>query len=469
MIHEYDVVVLGAGPSGQKAAIQAAKAGKRVLVIDRDPQVGGACVHRGTIPSKTLRETAVALVGFKRRSGGVFEIPASEDLQIASLMTRLEEVVSGNEEYIGRQLARNGVTVWHGRASFSSPHDITVQSVRGEQWHARAGIVVIATGSRPRSPAEVHVDHEHVLDSDSILSMTYLPRSLAVLGAGVIASEYASVFAALGVQVVMVDKAERPVGFIDPELTTRFVKSFGQLGGRFVGGVSVLGVQWDGVGSVVTLLSNGEVLRTDKALFALGRVANVDELNLAAAGLSLTQRGLLDVDAHCRTAAPHIYAVGDVIGPPSLASSSAEQGRRAVCHALGLSVGMPAEFTPLGVYTVPEMAAVGLTEAQAVAQLGSALVGRARFDEVARGRISAVEDGLLKLVADPKGERLLGVHVIGEGASELVHIGQMALMGGLGIDTFIETIFNFPTLAEAYRVAAFDVVKQREQLKQSAA
>jgi NAD(P) transhydrogenase len=267
----------------------------------------------------------------------------------------------------------------------------------------------------------------------------------------------------------MVDKAERPVGFIDPELTTRFVKSFGQLGGRFVGGVSVLGVQWDGVGSVVTLLSNGEVLRTDKALFALGRVANVDELNLAAAGLSLTQRGLLDVDAHCRTAAPHIYAVGDVIGPPSLASSSAEQGRRAVCHALGLSVGMPAEFTPLGVYTVPEMAAVGLTEAQAVAQLGSALVGRARFDEVARGRISAVEDGLLKLVADPKGERLLGVHVIGEGASELVHIGQMALMGGLGIDTFIETIFNFPTLAEAYRVAAFDVVKQREQLKQSAA
>jgi NAD(P) transhydrogenase len=269
-------------------------------------------------------------------------------------------------------------------------------------------------------------------------------------------------FAALGVQVIMVDKAERPIGFVDPELTSRFVTSFGALGGRFAGGVNVLGAEWDGVGSVVTLLSTGEVLRTDKALFALGRVANVDGLNLDAAGLSLTSRGLLEVDEHCRTHVPHVYAVGDVIGPPSLASSSAEQGRRAVCHALGLSVGMGAELTPIGVYTVPEIAAIGLTEAQVIAQYGSAVVGRARFDEVARGRISAVEDGLLKLVADPNGERLLGVHVIGEGASELVHIGQMAMMGGLGVDTFIETIFNFPTLAEAYRVAAFDIVKQRE-------
>jgi NAD(P) transhydrogenase len=192
-------------------------------------------------------------------------------------------------------------------------------------------------------------------------------------------------------------------------------------------------------------------------------------LNLPAAGLSLNGRGLLEVNQHCQTPVPHIYAVGDVIGPPSLASSSAEQGRRAVCHALGLGSSMPPELTPIGVYTIPEMAAVGLTEAQVIAQHGRALVGRARFDEVARGRISAVEDGILKLVADPKGERLLGVHVIGEGASELVHVGQMAMMGGLGIDMFIETIFNFPTLAEAYRVAAFDIVKQRAELRRSAA
>jgi len=469
MIYEYDIAVLGAGPSGQKAAIQGAKAGKRVLLVDRDPQVGGACVHRGTIPSKTLRETAVALLGFKRRSGGVFDIPANEDLQVASLMSRLEQVVCGHEEFIGDQLARNGVNVWHGRASFVSENEIDVGTVRGDALRVRASNIVIATGSRPRTPGDIKVDHEHILDSDSILSMTYLPRSLAVLGAGVIAAEYASVFAALGVHVVMVDKAERPISFVDPELTHRFVRSFGQIGGRFVGGVSVLGVEWDGVGAVVTLLSNGEVLRTDKALFALGRVANTDGLNLPAAGLSLNARGVLDVNQHCQTRVPHIYAVGDVIGPPSLASSSAEQGRRAVCHALGLGSSMPPELTPIGVYTIPEMAAVGLTEAQAIAQHGRALVGRARFDEVARGRISAVEDGILKLVADPKGERLLGVHVIGEGASELVHIGQMAMMGGLGIDMFIETIFNFPTLAEAYRVAAFDIVKQRAELRRSAA
>jgi NAD(P) transhydrogenase len=469
MTSEFDLVVLGAGPSGQKAAIQGAKAGRSVLMVDRDPHVGGACVHRGTIPSKTLRETAVALVGFKRRSGGIFEIPASEDLQVASLMSRLEEVVGGHESYIGHQLARNGVTVWHGRAAFVGPRDIEVTSVRGERWGARGQTIVIATGSKPRTPKDIAVDHEHILDSDSILSMTYLPRSLVVLGAGVIASEYASVFAALGVHVVMVDKTERPVSFLDPELSDRFVQSFVKLGGRFVPGVNVQGAEWDGVGSVVTLLSNGEVLRTDKALFAMGRVANVEGLAVEAAGLALTARGLLEVDEHCRTRVPHIYAVGDVIGPPSLASSSAEQGRRAVCHALGLGVGMPPELTPIGVYTVPEMSAVGLTEAQVIAQYGSAVVGRARFDEVARGRISAVEDGLLKLVADPKGERLLGVHVIGEGASELVHVGQMALMAGFGVDMFIDTIFNFPTLAEAYRVAAFDIAKRRDQIRKSAA
>jgi NAD(P) transhydrogenase len=332
-----------------------------------------------------------------------------------------------------------------------SENEIDVGTVRGDALRVRASTIVIATGSRPRTPGDIKVDHEHILDSDSILSMTYLPRSLAVLGAGVIAAEYASVFAALGVHVIMVDKAERPISFVDPELTHRFVRSFGQIGGRFIGGVSVLGVEWDGVGAVVTLLSNGEVLRTDKALFALGRVANADGLNLPAAGLSLNARGLLEVNQHCQTPVPHIYAVG------------------AVCHALGLGSSMPPELTPIGVYTIPEMAAVGLTEAQVIAQHGRALVGRARFDEVARGRISAVEDGILKLVADPKGERLLGVHVIGEGASELVHVGQMAMMGGLGIDMFIETIFNFPTLAEAYRVAAFDIVKQRAELRRSAA
>jgi NAD(P) transhydrogenase len=469
MIARFDMVVIGAGPAGQKAAIQGAKAGRKVLVVDREPTVGGACVHKGTIPSKTLRETAVALVGFRRRSGGVFNITESEDLQVASLMTRLDQVVRGHEQYIAEQLARNAVTVWHGRATFIEPGELEVRTVRGERLRVCADYVVIATGSRPRTPSEMHVDHEHILDSDSILSMTYLPRSLAVLGAGTIASEYASVFAALGVRVVMIDREQRPVSFMDPELTGRFIEAFSRAGGRFIGGTSVQQVEWDGVASVATLLSTGEIITTDKALFALGRVANVDGLNLGAAGLALTPGGLLAVDDHCRTAVSNIYAVGDIIGPPSLASCSAEQGRRAACHAFGIGVGSAPELTPVGIYTIPEMAAVGLTEAQVVERHGGALVGRARFEEVARGQISAIEDGLLKLVTDPSGQRLLGVHIVGEGASELVHVGQMALMAGFGVDTFIDTIFNFPTLAEAYRVAALDIVKQRNRIRQSAA
>jgi NAD(P) transhydrogenase len=220
-------------------------------------------------------------------------------------------------------------------------------------------------------------------------------------------------------------------------------------------------VEWDGVEAVVTRLSTGEELRSDKVLFALGRVANVEGLDLGRAGLAVNARGIIPVDEHCRTSVPHVYAVGDVIGPPSLASTSAEQGRRAARHALGLPVGAAPELTPVGVYTIPEMAAVGLTEEQAVARFGGAIVGRARFEEIARGQISAIEDGLLKLVVEPSGRRPVGVHVIGEGASEIVHVGQLALATGLEVDAFVDMIFNFPTLAEAYRVAALDVVKQR--------
>jgi NAD(P) transhydrogenase len=466
---EYDLVVIGAGPAGQKAAVQGAKAGRRVLVIDREPSMGGACVHQGTIPSKTLRETAAALVGFRRRSGGVFDVGESEDLRVASLLSRLSQVVRAHEKYISGQLERNGIDIWHGRAAFSSATTMEVTSVRGERRMVKGSLFVIATGSRPRTPPDIAVDHENILDSDSVLSMTYLPRSLVVLGAGVIASEYASVFAALGVKVVMVDKGERPVSFLDPEITARFVEAFGKAGGRFIGGTLSHGVRWNGVDAVVTSLKNGEVIRADKALVALGRVANVEGLRLEAAGLSLTDRGLIAVDEHCRTVVPHIYAAGDVIGPPSLASTSAEQGRRAVCHALGIVVGIPPELTPVGVYTIPEMAAVGLTEAQAKERHGDVLVGRARFEEVARGQISAIEDGLLKIVADGAGRRLLGVHIVGEGASDLVHLGQMALGTGADVDAFVDSIFNFPTLAEAYRVAALDVVKQRGKVRQTAA
>jgi NAD(P) transhydrogenase len=460
-MESYDVIVIGSGPAGQKAAIQGAKLGQRVLVIEQDVRVGGACVHYGTIPSKTLRESAQSMVSFQQRCAEFLALQLRPDLEVAHLMSRVQRVVQAHERYMGGQLQRNGVTEWHGRARFVSPHALAVLAPDGSQRQVSGEIIVIATGSRPRTPPEVPVDHEHILDSDSMLSLMYLPASLTVLGSGVIACEYASIFAALGVQVTIIDRYERPLGFLDAELTQRFVRSFEAHGGRFLGQQRVLNVAWDGLSTVVTALASGSTLRSEKLLCALGRVANIARLNIAAAGLTCAPSGLLEVDAHCRTAVPHIYAVGDIIGPPALASCAMEQGRRAIRHALGLAVGHPPELIPMGLYTIPEMASVGLNEAEARQRYGGVLVGRAQFDELARGQIAGITDGLLKLVADAQGQRLLGVQIIGEGATELIHVGQMGLLAHCDIDTFVDHIFNFPTLAEGYRVAALHIAKQR--------
>jgi NAD(P) transhydrogenase len=457
----YDIVVVGSGPAGQKAAIQGVKAGKSVAMIEREQGVGGGCVYRGTIPSKTLRETALRVASCKL-GADVAEFKLREDIEVASLMTRLDAVVEAHAKYMSRQLERNGVKYLHGRARFVAPRELAVRAIDGSSRTLRADVVVLATGSRPRTPAEIPVDHENILDSDSILSMIYLPRTLTVLGGGVIASEYASIFSQLGVQVTMVDKTDRPLKFVDAELTQRFVAAFEENGGRYLGGRTIAAVEWDGTASVVTTLAGGEVIRSDKMLVALGRAANVEGLDLAVAGLAPNDRGVIEVDENCRTKVPHIYAVGDVIGPPALAASAMEQGRRAVRDALGLDVGHPAEMFPIGIYTIPEMASVGLGEEEARRRHGDVMIGRARFDEVARGQISNVTEGLLKLVADGYGRKLLGAHIVGEGATELIHVAQMALHCGCDVDTFVENIFNFPTLAEAYRVAALDIAEQRQ-------
>ena len=463
-VEHFDVVVVGSGPAGHKAAIQTAKAGKTAVIIEREESIGGACVHRGTIPSKTLRETALAFSEFPKKTGRVFSVAMREDLEVASLLTRMEHVVTAHERFMTDQLRRNGTVKMHGRARFVDAHHLDVETVTGAVRRVHGDFIVIATGSRPRTPPDVPVDHDKILDSDSILSMSWLPQSLTVLGAGVIASEYASIFAALGVKVTMVDKGPRPLGFLDPEIVDRFVASFKRAGGRYLGGHRATSVKWDGVEKVVATLDDGSVVESEKLLCCLGRVANLEGLELQNAGLAPNDRGLIDVDANCRTTVPHLYAVGDVIGPPSLASSSMEQGRRAMCHALGLSLNTGADVIPAGIYTIPEMSQVGLTEAEATKKYGGALVGRAKFDELARGQISAIEDGLLKLVADPGGKRVLGVQIVGEGACELIHVGQMALLADAEVDTFVDNIFNFPTLAEAYRVAALDIAKQRKRL-----
>ncbi len=457
----FDFIVLGGGPAGQKAAIQAAKAGRRVLLVDREAKPGGACVRYGTIPSKTLRETAMAFEAFARKTGGVTDVAVPAGVRLEALMKRLDHVVTGHETFLGAQLARNGVELWHGRASFVSAREVEVAAPRGVRRRARADAIVVATGSSPRLPTDIPIDHEHILDSDSILSLAWVPRSLIVLGGGVIASEYASIFAALGTRVTMVDAAPRPLAFLDPELVRGFAQAFERMGGVFLGGRRAASVKWNGLDAVDVRLDDGRALAADKLLFALGRTANLDGLEVGAAGLVPGPRGTLLVDADFQTSVPGIYAVGDVIGPPALAATSMEQGRRAACHALGIPAGGRGDLVPVGVYTVPEIGCVGLDEAAAIAKHGRAMVGRARFDELARGRIAGAENGMLKLVCDPEGKKLLGVHVVGDGATELVHVGQMAMVGDLDVDVFVEQALNFPTLAEAYRVAALDVINRR--------
>ncbi|MBU6952461.1 Si-specific NAD(P)(+) transhydrogenase [Hahella sp. HN01] len=457
---DFDIIVIGSGPAGQKAAVQASKAGKRVALVERDALLGGACVHRGTIPSKTLRENALR-VNNMRKNAALFRFKLSEDLEMATLIDRLDDVMKSHDEYMRRQIDRNAIKRIHGRARFLSPNEVEVTSVRGEKQVLATDYVVIATGSFPRKPDQVPIDHENIFDSDSVLSMLYLPKSLAVLGGGVIASEYASIFQALGVRVIMIDRYPRPLGFLDKDLTDNFVNAFQDMGGVWMGNSVVKRVYFDGVNDVITELEDGRTIITQKLLCAAGRVANVNDLDIDNAGLELDERGVIPVDSQLRTRVPNIFAAGDVIGPPSLASASMEQGRRAACNAIGLEVGSMPEMIPVGIYGVPELSSVGMSEQEARKAHGQIIVGRAPFAEIARGHISGNQDGMLKLVCDAEGRRLLGVQIVGEEATELIHIGQMALLSKSDVDIFVESIFNFPTLAEAYRVAALAVIGQR--------
>jgi len=456
--HTVDLLVIGSGPAGQKAAIQAAKGGWRVALVESDRRLGGACVYRGTIPSKTLRESALRLHQARRLPGvqGV-SFPAGQEMGV--LVSNLQNVTDAHDRFIRVQLERNGVRCVHGRARFLAPRRVRVEGLRGEVVVWDAAHVIIATGSVPRQAAEVPLDHEHVLDSDSILSMLYLPESLLVLGGGIIASEYASVFATLGVRVTMIDRYPRPLGFVDGEIVEYFLRAFRAAGGEFITDARIETVRWDGVSRVQVRLVDGREFAAEKLLSAAGRVANVQGLDLAAAGLELTASGHIPVDASCRTPVPGIYAVGDVIGPPALASASMEQGRRASAHALRVDLGALNATIPVGIYAIPEIATIGVDEVAARHAGTGVLVGRARFDEIARGHISANQDGMLKMVTDRSG-RLLGAQIVGEGATELIHIAQMALLGGFTASDFVENIFNFPTLAEAYRVAALQISAQ---------
>lgn len=462
-MRQVDVVIIGSGPAGQKAAVQAAKGGKSVALIERDQWLGGACVHRGTIPSKTLRENALR-VKKMRENAALCQFELAEDTEMSTLIDRLNRVLKAHDGFMVNQIERNNIERIHGRAKFVSPNVIEVTKVRGEAEQIEASSFVIASGSIPRKPDNILVDHENIFDSDSILTMLYLPKSLTVLGGGVIASEYASIFQALGVKVTMIDRYPLPLGFMDGDLTSKFVDSFQEMGGTWLGEKNVETVEWDGLSEVITRCDDGTIVRSAKLLCAAGRVANVKDLQIANAGLELNEFGNISVDDMLQTQVPHIYAAGDVIGPPSLASASMEQGRRASCNALGIEVGPMSKMIPSGIYGIPELSAVGMTEQQAKKEHGDGIViGKANFEEISRGQINGIRDGMLKIICDPQGEKILGVQIVGEGATELIHIGQMAMLSNADVDIFVESIFNFPTLAEAYRVAALAVIGKRSQ------
>lgn len=460
-IYDYDFIVIGSGPAGQKAAIQAAKAGQHVAIVELDSLFGGACVHKGTIPSKTLRENAQR-INSMRQNARLVDFELNENLEVITLLARLDEVFKSHNEMLREQIERNHIERIHARARFVDDHTLSLIIIGGEAETVTAKNIIIATGSSPLLPDNIPADHEHVFDTDSILSMMYLPESLMVVGSGVTACEFATIFQALGVKVTMLDQTARPLPFLDVDMTDAFIKAFEAMGGQWIANEKVERVEWAD-GKVISKCRSGTVVRAEKLLYAAGRQANVNGLDLDKAGLSLDENGVIPVNAQLQTTVSHIYAAGDVIGPPSLASTSMEQGRRAVRNALGLATEASSQLTPSGIYSIPELSSVGMTEAEARAVYGDVLIGRASFAEVARGVISGNTAGMLKLITDKQGKKLLGVAVIGEGATELVHLGQVAMLTDADVDIFVDNTFNFPTLAEAYRIAALDILAQRPQ------
>ena len=441
-----DFLIIGSGPAGQKAAIQGAKEGKNVILVERESRLGGICVNRGTIPSKALRESAINATRME-----------DDAIELLPLMSQVDSIVAAHDTFSRAQLERNHVRVETGMARFLAPDLVEVRTLRGDRLRLRPTSTFVATGSAPRHPPQIDIDHERVFDSDSILALAYVPSSIIVLGGGVIACEYASIFARLGSRVTVVDRQDLPLGFLDHEISTRFCQLLAQAGADFVGNAEISAVRASITGVEVEL-HDATRLHAEKLLVAQGRVASVASLNLEAAGLEVDERGLLATDGVCRTAVPGIYAIGDVQGPPSLASAAMSQGRRAARHALGLPEDKLRRLVPTGIYSIPEIACVGMTEFEARSAGAGVRIGYGDFNEVARSQIRGAGTGMLKLVTDGEGQRILGVHVIGEGATELVHIGQMAMAGDLCADEFVHQVFNFPTMAEAYRTAALQVL-----------
>ena len=462
--YDYDLLVIGSGPAGQRAAIQGAKLDKRVAIVERRTVLGGCSVNLGTIPSKTLREAALELCGYRSREFYGASYTVKQHITMQDLLFRTDRVIQHEIDVTRHQLMRNDVELIAATASFVASDRVRLDYVDGATSRTvSAKKIVIAAGAETTRASNIPFDGERIFTSDDVLQLDRLPRTLAVVGAGVIGCEYASIFAALGVRVTLIDKRDRLLPFVDHEIVDEFCHHLRENRAtlRLNESVGSLEIFEDEHGPRVRLhLESGKTIVAEKALYSVGRTGAASKLNLAEAGLTADSRGRLTVDAHYQTEVLGIYAVGDMIGFPALASTSMEQGRLAVCHAFGARAHSVPERFPYGIYAVPEISMVGKNEEELTEAAIPYEIGKARYKEIARGQILGDVTGLLKLIFHSETRELLGVHIIGEGASELIHIGQAVLSFGGKIDYFINTVFNYPTLAECYKVAAFDGINR---------
>jgi NAD(P) transhydrogenase len=450
-----DVAVIGSGPSGQKAAIQAAKLGATVVVIEKDLEPGGTCLYSGTIPSKSFREAVIDLTRFYERSFYGDNEPLPE-VTMADLNKRLYQVTEEERNLLERQLKKNNIRLVQGAARFENPHTLLIvdQDYR-LQYRIQAKKFIIATGSNPRNPPDVPFDNEVILDSTSVLQIAHVPKTMLVLGGGIIGSEYASIFAGLGTEVTVIDKKDHMLPLLDPEIGIHLQTALTDIGLQFYGRKEPTKIERKNNHAYVTF-KDGTTLEADVLLYALGRTANVKSLHIENAGLTLDSKGYIPVNPLFQTSIPHIYAVGDVIGGPCLASTSMEQGRLSARHAMGVQTQYFPSFYPIGIYTIPEISSCGYTEEE-LKQLGFRYeVGRAYYYEIARSHITGSHTGLFKILFHADTLELLGIHIIGRSATETIHIGQLAISFRARIDYFVDQIFNYPTYAEGYRIAALN-------------
>nr|WP_206071681.1 Si-specific NAD(P)(+) transhydrogenase [Antrihabitans stalactiti] len=458
-VSDYDVLVLGSGPGGQRAAIAAAKLGKKVAIVERRDMIGGVCINTGTIPSKTLREAVVYLTGLSQRDMYGSSYRVKDEITKDDLMSRTHHVTSRQIDVIRSQLRRNRVALLQGTGRFTDPNTIEIQDGSGQALVVTADKFIIATGTRPARPKSVDFDNRTIIDSDGILDLAELPQTMVVVGAGVIGIEYASMFAALGTKVTVIERRESMLEFVDKEVVEALKYQLRDLAVTFRFGESVAAVERFDKGAL-TILESGKKIPAETVMYSAGRQGVTDKLDLKNAGLEADDRGRIQVDEHFRTEVEHIYAVGDVIGFPALAATSMEQGRLAAHHACGEPVHEMNKLQPIGIYTIPEISFIGKTEDELTHEKIPFEVGISRYRELARGQIVGDSYGVLKLLISPETGEVLGVHIFGTQATELIHIGQAVMGCGGTVDYLVDAVFNYPTLAESYKVAALDATNK---------